>query len=243
MNPTAARLIKSWLGPHGTTRARCLVKGKPLPRWGNLRRTTPLSEQFGADRGTPIDRYYLHRFMERHRASITGEVLEVQLASYAKLFGQKVTRVDTFDIDPRFQPTFVCDLGDADAVLPASRYDCVLLPNTLHHLRLIAASLRQLLRVLKPGGVALASACGLVPLIPDGPDYWHLSEEGWREVTSGALAGHEVQVEAHGNCLAAVAAMMGIAVEEVTAAELDQHDRRYPVLITVFCRKSRAAPA
>jgi len=240
MNSAAARLIKSLLGPPGTTRARCLLRGKPLPRWGNLRRTTPLSAQFGADRGTPIDRYYLHRFMARHRAWITGEVLEVQSASYASRFGQAVARVDTFDIDPRFKPTFVCDLGDAAAVLPDSRYDCVLLPNTLHHLRLITPALRQVVRVLKPGGVVLASACGFVPLIPDGPDYWHLSAEGWREIASQALAGHQVDIEAHGNCLAALAAVMGIAVEELTTAELDHHDWRYPVSVTMFCRKHAA---
>ena len=40
--------------------------------------------------------------------------------------------------------------------------------------------------------------------------------------------------------LAAVAALLGVAVEELTPAELDYEDRRYPVLVTLFCRKSDA---
>jgi hypothetical protein len=40
----------------------------------------------------------------------------------------------------------------------------------------------------------------------------------------------------HGNCLAAVAAQMGLAEEELTAAELSVHDPRFPVLTTIVAR-------
>jgi hypothetical protein len=77
-----------------------------------------------------------------------------------------------------------------------------------------------------------------VPLIPDGPDYWHASAQGWQEIVNRAWRGHEVRVEQHGNCLAAVAAMLGLAHEELTPEELDVQDPRYPVLVTVVCRVS-----
>ena len=76
----AARVIetaKRWAGPGVTTRVRCLVKGYPLPRWGNLRRTVPFSSNFGFERGTPIDRHYLHAFLSARRDRITGDVLAV----------------------------------------------------------------------------------------------------------------------------------------------------------------------
>jgi hypothetical protein len=37
------------------------------PVWGNRRRLTPLSASFGFGRGTPIDRYYLRRFLLEER--------------------------------------------------------------------------------------------------------------------------------------------------------------------------------
>jgi hypothetical protein len=46
-----------------------------------------------------------------------------------------------------------------------------------------------------------------------------------------------VRVEQHGNCLAAAAAMLGLAHEELTPDELDVHDPRYPVLVTLVCRR------
>ncbi|HET7875189.1 MAG TPA: methyltransferase domain-containing protein [Methylomirabilota bacterium] len=234
--------LKLLLGPRWTTRLRCLIRGKDLPRWGNLRRLQPFSTQFGFDRGTPVDRHYLHRFLEAHRDRIRGEVLEIQTAGYTRRYGSALRRTDTVDIDPQFQPTYLCDLGRSASVIPSDTYDCFLMPNTLQHLRDVEASLRNALRVVKPGGVILASAAGLIPLIPDGPDYWRLSADGWRELLGRVWPGCEVTVDSHGNCLAAVAAMLGLALEELTAAELDVHDPRYPVLITVACLKPGRLP-
>src|SRR5258706_4284896 len=76
--------VKALLGPACTTRLRCLAGGYPLPRWGNLRRTRRFSSQFGFERGTPVDRWYLRRFLERHRADITGDVLEIQAPDHAR---------------------------------------------------------------------------------------------------------------------------------------------------------------
>ena len=101
-------------------------------------------------------------------------------------------------------------------------------------------SLHHALRVIKPGGVILASAAGFVPLTGDAPDYWRLSARGWTEVLERVWKGCEVRVESHGNCLTAVAALLGLALEELRPDELDVHDPRYPVLTTVLCRKPSA---
>ena len=94
-----------------------------------------------------------------------------------------------------------------------------------------------MLRVVRPGGTILLSAAGLLPLIPEGGDYWRVTAEGWRVLLDAEWPGCDVTIEAHGNCLAAAAAIYGLAYEELSLAELDVHDRRYPVLITIRCRK------
>ncbi len=236
---TVTERAKRIVGPRATTRLRCLLRGYDLPRWGNLRRTTPFSVVFGFERGTPVDRHYLHRFLHDHRALITGDVLEVQNSSYTKRFGHDLSRTDTFDIVPQFQPTYLCDLAHSEHVLPDAAYDCLLLPQTLQHLRELDACLHHALRVVRPGGVILASAAGLIPLTGDVPDYWRLSPDGWREQLASAWRGADVTVSGHGNCLAATAAQMGLALEELTEAELDTQDPRYPVLTTILCRKHR----
>lgn len=231
---------KSLLGPHWTTRLRCLARGKELPRWGNLRRTQPFSPHFGADRGTPVDRYYIERFFGENREHIHGDVLEIQSSGYTRRYGHGVQVAHSVDVNPAVNPTVLCDLADSGDTLPSNRYDCFLMPSTPQHLRQLEPSLRHALRVLKPGGVILATCAAFVPLIPDGPDYWHLSAAGWQEIAQRVWPGCEIRVRSHGNCLAALAAMLGLALEEVRAEELDVYDPRFPVVVTLWCRKPTA---
>ena len=236
MTPAVGQ-AKRVLGPRMTTVLRCLLRGHQLPRWGNMRRTTPFSSTYGFERGTPVDRHYLHAFLHAHRDLITGDVLEVQSTTYTTMFGANLRRTDTFDIIPLFSPTYLCDLAHADAVLPSAAYDCLLLPNTVQHLRELDLCLRNAFRVVRPGGVILATAAGLMPLTHDMPDYWRLPPAGWREKLPALWPASDIVVTGHGNCLVATAAQMGLAAEELSPAELDTDDSRFPVLTTILCRK------
>jgi len=212
------------------------MRGLGVPRWGNLRRLEPFSNYFGFDRGTPIDRYYLDRFLAHHQHAIRGDVLEIQAPGYTNKYGTALGLKDTIDINPANRPTYLCDLAAAD-VVPTDRYDCFLLPNTLSLLRDIRSCMRHMIRVVKPGGVVLAATAAMGPLDPNGVDLWRLTQAGWQELAADVWAGHDYQVEAHGNCLAVVAAMLGLAQEELTKDELEHQDDRYPVLVTFYCRK------
>ncbi|MFQ5668582.1 MAG: hypothetical protein ACE5I7_19425 [Candidatus Binatia bacterium] len=235
--------VQSLLGPRRATQLRCLVRSRHLPHWGNLRRTQPFSLDFGFDRGTPIDRYYVEKFFEQNRAHIRGDVLEIQVSTYTRRDGHDVHVAHSVDINSSVAPTIVCDLASSDGVLPNERYDCFLLPSTPQHLRSLELSMRHALRVLKPGGVILATCAAFVPLIPDGPDYWRNSAAGWAEIVQQAWSGCEVKVQSYGNCLAVVAAMLGLAIEELTPEELDVNDPRYPVVVTLWCRKPETTRA
>jgi SAM-dependent methyltransferase len=237
--------IRTWarrsVSPRNLVWLRCVTRGFPVPKWGNLRRVRPFSEQFGFERGTPVDRYYLHRFLDRHRELITGRVLEIQAPGYTLQYGHDLTTSDSIDIvsNGNAQLTYLCDLAKSEGIIPDDTYDCFLLPNTLCVLRDVEGCLRNALRVVRPGGVILATSVALAPLTGDAPDYWHASAAGWREITGRVWPGCDVQIEQHGNCLAAVAAMLGLAHEELEPSELDVYDARYPVMVTVYCRRPR----
>ena len=207
------------------------------PQWGNLRRTHPFSDHYGFDRGTPIDRYYVLKFMEKYREHIAGDVLEIQGTAYTQVCGHNVRRSDSIDIDPQHGTTFVCDLAASERVLASNAYDCFLLPNTLNHLKDPVASLQQALRVIRPGGTILATAPTLTPLTPDFSEYQRFTVAGLREIGQRAWPGQKFAAESYGNVLAATAALMGLAGEELMASELEVNDPRYPVLLAFFCQK------
>ena len=106
--------------------SRDAAPGMGQVRFGDLRRTIPISRDFGFDRGQPIDRLYIERFLERNAAAIGGRVLEIGDDTYTRRFGgDRVSSVDILHVhggNPR--ATIVGDLTDP-RVLPADTYDCI----------------------------------------------------------------------------------------------------------------------
>ena len=56
--------------------------------FGDLRRLKPISNHWGFDRGTPIDRFYIDQFMSAQAQAVRGRVLEVgNCSALAEEFG------------------------------------------------------------------------------------------------------------------------------------------------------------
>ena len=205
------------------------------PRWGNLRRRRPFSDQFGNDRGTPVDRVYIDRFLADHAADVRGQALEVGDAGYTRRHGgSAVTSSDVLDINPgNGAATIVADLGQPGS-LPDARFDCFLLIQTLQYVADVPAALGNAWRSLRPGGVLLVCVPGISRLDPDpGPDHdlHRFTPAGLAASLRATLpeAG-QPRVVGYGNLLAAVAFLYGIAAEELRPEELAAYDPHYPVL-------------
>ncbi len=208
------------------------------PAWmGTLRRTRPLSDRWGSDRGTPVDRYYIERFLDEHRADIRGRVLEVKDAGYTKRFGNAVTEQAVLDVDAgNPHATVIADLSSADA-LASEYYDCFVLTQVLQLIPDTRAALAHAHRMLRPGGVLLATMPAVSRMA--GPaDYWRFTHEGCRSLLVPLFGEARVTVEAHGNVLTAMAFLTGMAWEELTPRELETQDQAFPFLITARAVKA-----
>lgn len=204
-------------------------------RLGVLRRTRPLSEHWGFDRGTPVDRHYIEGFLEEHRRDVRGRVLEVQDSGYTDRFGTGVERRDVLDVDPQNpKATIVADLAAADAV-PADSFDCFILTQTLHLIYDFRAALEHARRVLRPGGVLLATL-PVVSRVSRGAaanDYWRFTPASASALFGGVFGPERVAVQSYGNVLAAVAFLSGMAREELSARDLETRDEHFPVIVGV----------
>jgi SAM-dependent methyltransferase len=208
-------------------------------RLGHFRRLQPISGQFGFDRGLCIDRFYIERFLAQHRADIHGRVLEVADSAYTTRFGgAQVTRADVLNIVAEPGTTVVMDLAVDDVPTElVDAFDCIILTQTLQMIFDVRAVVRNLPRLLKPGGVLLATIPGISQICryPDGGplDMWRLTLASATRLFGEAFPVDHLSVESHGNVLAAVAFLHGLAVEDLSVAELEVHDRDYQVILTV----------
>src|SRR6185436_6085909 len=58
------------------------------PSIDRLLSVRPKSDHWGWDRGTPVDRYYIERFLADHASDVRGNALEVKDADYTKRYGR-----------------------------------------------------------------------------------------------------------------------------------------------------------
>lgn len=205
-------------------------------RWGDLRRPEPVSRSFGYDRGTPVDRYYIERFLDVHAADVRGRVLEVKDASYTRRFGgERVVRSDVLDIDPtNAAATIVADLTRGDGI-PSDAFDCIVLTQVLQLVYDLPAAIHTLSRALRPGGVLLLTVPGIsqVAYRQLGQSwFWAFTEASVQRMLASAFPPEAVFVEKRGNVLAATALLHGLALEEVRAVELEPCDPDYQVILT-----------
>jgi SAM-dependent methyltransferase len=213
---------------------------------GGLRRLTPVSRENGYERGTPIDRYYIDGFLTRNADAIRGAVLDVYDDDNSRRFGSDlVTSIDVLHRTPGHPgATVIADLTDAPAI-PAASFDCILLTQTLHLIYDMRAALETVLRILRPGGVALITVPTVSQLCvdpdDDWEDCWRLTGSAARRLVAEVFPPPCVRSETHGNVLSAISFLHGLAAEELTARELDHVDPLFPVLVGIRAEKPSAA--
>ena len=212
------------------------------PAWlGTIRRTTPLSDHWGRDRGTPVDRYYIERFLADERDAIRGHVLEVMNADYTERFGGVVERRDVLDVDPANEAaTIVADLSAADSV-PSDLFDCFILTQTLQYIYDLQAAVEHAHRILRPGGTLLCTipAVSRIARLQLESEYWRVTPAACSRLFGDVFAGGDLAVRGHGNVLTAVAFLIGMAAEELSPRELNRDDPFFPLVVSV--RATRAA--
>ncbi|MGB0103097.1 MAG: methyltransferase domain-containing protein [Candidatus Sulfotelmatobacter sp.] len=210
----------------------------------SLRRTTPVSTDWGVSRGQIIDRYYVEQFLAERAADIRGHVLEFDQDLYAHRFGGKnITRIDILhsaEGNPR--ATIVADLAEGEN-LPSDTFDCIICTQVLHFVYDVRAGVRTLYRILKPGGVVLVTAPGIQKIERPPMKKW---EEHWRFTTLSlsrlfgeVFPEENIEVKASGNVLAAIAFLHGFAVEDLRLQDLEYRDPDYEVSIALRAVRPR----
>ena len=243
LSPSARRWLR-------TQQLRVERSWRRLRRRGNvgsLRRSVPVSTDWGGERGQIVDRYFIEKFLTEHQSDVRGHVLEFADDSYALRFGgPNATRVDVLNLtpsDPR--TTIVADLACGEQI-PSDTFDCIICTQVLQYVYDLHAGIRTLYRILKPGGVVLVTAPGIQKIDRQGMeewgDLWRFTSLSLRRLFEEAFPKDQVNIKSYGNVLVAMALLYGFAVEDLRREDLDYCDPDYEVPIAVRAVKPLAAP-
>jgi SAM-dependent methyltransferase len=206
--------------------------------FGDLRRLSPISANWGFDRGVPVDRYYIDRFMRSHAEDVRGRVLEIANPAMTRRYGgDRVTQSDVLHPVPAPAPVTLVGNLETGEGLPEGAFDCAIVTQTLLLVYDVRAAVRTLRRILAPGGVALVTVPGITKLSREDMDrwgqYWSFTSASLRRLFAEAFEPDLVSIEAFGNVLAATAFLHGLSAGELTENELLHGDRDFEVLLAV----------
>lgn len=207
----------------------------------DLRQRTPISRNFGYDRGEPVDRTYIAQFLNDHRDDIKGRVLEVGDNAYTLMFGgARVETSEVLHVDPDAPGVTYCtDLTTGEGI-PDALFDCIVLTQTLHLIYDFQAAVRTLHRILKPGGVLLLTVPGVTTVDRgEWQDiwFWSFTPASVRRMMGAQFGERAVEVRSYGNVLTATAFLYGLAQSDLTPQDYDYNDLQYPVIVAARMQK------
>jgi hypothetical protein len=209
--------------------------------FNDLLRTKPISSVFGFDRGTPIDRYYIDKFLAQNSSKIEGTVLEIANNIYSKKFGQKDIKSEILHFDnSNIQATIIGDLTKKES-LPSNAVDCFICTQTFNVIYGVKSAIEGSRHLLKEGGILLATVPGIGQIsrydMDRWGDYWRFTDKSIKMLAEEA-GFSKVEVVVFGNVLAATSFLQGLAVEDLPDRSLlDVVDSDYPVTIGVVAKK------
>ncbi len=215
-----ARITIWWL--------RLLDQKDVLPLWG----------VWGYERGTPIDRYYIGKFIRAHAREVQGRVLEFGWPTYKDYFD--ASRIEGYDvIDLEAHDDDVTLVGDIQRVpqIPDATFDCIICTQVLLLIPDLSAAMREMHRILKPGGLLLLTlpqAALTMPRKEFPADYWRFTEDSVRLLLTPFS---DVRITVHGNPYVAFYFANRIVVEDLKPVDLDWTDQRFPLHINAYARK------
>ncbi len=212
--------------------------------FGSLDRLSPISPIFGKDRDLlTIERYYIEQFLGQHAADVKGRTLEMGDPAYTiKFGGNRVTQPDVLNyVEGNPQATIVADLTNAPHI-PDNSFNCIIITQTLQMIFEIEAAITTIHRILKPGGVVLATSHGMSRVarregVDDWGEYWHFTSQSKRKLFGDVFGRENLTVSTYGNVLSCVANLHGLAARELTAEQIDYNDPNFELLVCAHAVK------
>jgi SAM-dependent methyltransferase len=203
--------------------------------------TVPISEYFGLERGTPIDRFYIEYFLKENAVLIKGKVVEIAENTYTSKYGNDVTSAEILHIDENFSDaTIIADLSEPSTI-PENWADVFICTQTLNFIYDIAHATESIHKILKPNGKAIITVAGLSQIsrfdMDRWGDYWRFTDKSLYKLLSKTFGEKNIEIKVFGNSFAATMLIQGIALEEVEKKKLLLTDTNYQLIIGVVATK------
>lgn len=202
----------------------------------------PVSKRFGDEIGTPIDRYYIEKFLIDNQRYIHGSVMEIADNSYTMRFGMNVSDSYILHVNGWGKNVIKGNLATGEGI-KENMVDCLICTQTIQFIYDISAVTANIYKILKPGGTALITAAGIAQLsmydYQNWGEYWRFTDLAMRKMLCEYFPEGSVEVCSYGNVKTGISFMYGLCVENLLESDFDYNDMQYPMIVAAIARKDK----
>lgn len=204
-----------------------------------------VSQDMGCDRGTPIDRFYIEKFLTQSQKYIIGNIMEIGDNAYTLKFGKNISTSYILTADAE-----KCDCveskvihGDLQTGVGCEKdfLDCFILTQTLPFIYDVESAAKNIISMLRKDGVALITVSG-ISMISKYDDsrwghYWGFTTTSLKRLFDKISEVKAIQIQTWGNPKTAAAFLYGLSVEDLAKADFLVDDTLVPVMISAIVKK------
>ena len=195
----------------------------------------PIRSFMGGGKGKTISRYYVDQFIQSHRVNIHGDVLEIGRNVYRAFIPEEnVHSFSCLDILDYPDVDIVADIQYMPQVQD-ERFDSIICTQVLEHIPNPFLAVKELHRVMKPGGKLFLTVPFLNNLHMEPHDYWRFTEYSLAELLKSF---ESVEINNCGTVYHHILATLGVHSEDISMDQnAGQIKTSFPVIISAFAKK------
>jgi len=217
-----------------------------LLRWFDLEESQTLKmeeESWHNNRCTPLDQYYIYKFLKDNSKYIKGRVLEIGTDLMAHQYGhENVVKSDLVNKSTNVNAKFGRDsLIDYTSDIPSDTYDCIIAAYIFQPTHNLSPLIKTLYRILKPRGVMLAMTKSIGALVTEHSDYTdqhrHLTCLSVRKMFEEHFPIKNIAITCFGNVVSVKSLLVQLVSKESSQGESDYSNNRHHIVIGVRVEK------
>lgn len=202
---------------------------------------TPASRLFGSERGKPVDRYYIEKFLETHKGCIKGDTLEIAETAYSVKYGEdRIKNAYMLHVEGWGENAIKGNLETGEGI-EENRFDTAIITQTLMFIYDIQSAAQNIYKMLKPGGTALVTVAGISQVSRYDADNWgsyySFHEEAVRRMFEPLFGRDKVETVSYGNVKTAISLLYGLCCEDLAESDFETGDPDYPLIIGAVLHK------
>ena len=198
----------------------------------------PSSRRFGFERGMAVDRIYIERFLRENKSCIHGTVIEIGDDRYMSAYRDQIDNPVTMHVNG--WGGMKGNLATGEGIVDDFA-DCLICTQTLQHIFDIQACVKNIYRLLKPGGTALITNGCIAELslydYHNWGEFWKFTDMTACKLFQESFGPEKIKVDTFGNMKVAIAMLYGLCAEDLPEDVFAYQDEQYPMIVAVKATK------